>query len=105
MRTATFASLVFMAAALSGCSSGGMAPSSGQGIAFVASNSDSVLLDLSARPPGDLTAARDAAAEQCRIFNRNTAVLESLNTRSEGTIRATYLCRGGGPVMAMSRRQ
>jgi hypothetical protein len=105
MRTATIASLVCMAAALSGCNAGGMSSSSGQGIAFVASNSDSVLLDLTARPPGDLAAANDTATQQCQIFSRRTAVLESLNTRSEGTIRATYLCKGGGPAMAMLHRQ
>jgi hypothetical protein len=89
MRIATIVSLVCLAGALSGC---GMF-SSGSGVVFVASNPDSVLLDFAARPPGELVAANDTAVQQCQIFNRRTAVLESLNVREEGVIRATYLCK------------
>jgi hypothetical protein len=77
-----------MAGALAGCQSG-------NGVEFVASNPDSVLLDFSANPPGALATANDTAVQQCQIFNRRTAVLESLNVRDEGVIRATYLCRNG----------
>ena len=56
--------------------------------------------------------ANDTATQQCQIFNRHTAVLESLNVREEGTIRATYLCRNGAmadaapaPHARMLRRQ
>ena len=102
MRTVTIVSLVCLAAVLSGCAT----PSgSGQSVAFVASNSDSVLLDFAARPPGELAFANETASQQCQIFNRRTAVLESLNTRSDGTIRATYLCKNGGPAIAMLHRQ
>jgi hypothetical protein len=92
MRIATIFSVIFVAGALSGCGYHG-AP--GGSVAFVASNSDSVLLDFAARPPGELVAANDTATQQCQLFHRSTAVLESLNVRDEGIIRATYLCRNG----------
>jgi hypothetical protein len=106
MRTATIVSLICMAGALSGCDYNA---GPGKSVSFVASNSDSVLLDFSARAPGELAVANDTAVQQCQIFNRRTAVLESLNVRSDSTIRATYLCRS--PDMqadagtAMHRRQ
>jgi hypothetical protein len=90
MRLATLMSLICVAGALGGCAHG-----SGQSVNFVASNTDSVLLDFAATPPGELTYANDAAVQQCQIFHRNTAVLESLNVRDDNMIRATYLCRGG----------
>ena len=95
MRTVTIVSLLCLAGALSGCNAGGMFSSrpSGNSVEFVASNTDSVLLDFAANPPGELAAANQTAAEQCQIFSRSTAVLESLNVRGEGTIRATYLCK------------
>ncbi|MGA3004400.1 MAG: hypothetical protein ABSE20_22020 [Acetobacteraceae bacterium] len=86
MRTAARICLMLMAGALAGCQSS-------NGVEFVASNPDSVLLDFRANPPGELTTANDTAAQQCQIFNRRTAVLESLNVRDAGVIRATYLCR------------
>jgi hypothetical protein len=79
---------MLMAGALAGCTSG-------NGVEFVAANPDSVLLDFPASPPGGLTTATDTATQECQIFNRHTAVLESLNVRDEGVIRATYLCRNG----------
>jgi len=88
MRTATIVSLIFMAGALSGCASG-------NGIEFVASNPDTVLLDFAARPTGQLVTANETATQQCQIYSRRTAVLESLNVRDEGIIRATYICKGG----------
>src|ERR1700733_335637 len=95
MRTATIVSLLCVAGALSGCNAGGMFSSrvSGGSVEFVASNTDSVLLDFAANPPGELAAANQTAAQQCQIFSRSTAVLESLNVRDSGTIRATYLCK------------
>jgi hypothetical protein len=106
MRTATVVSLVCMVAALSGCSAGGMSASgSGQNVAFVASNSDSVLLDFAARPPGQLASANETATQQCQIFSRSTAVLESLNVRDPDTIRATYLCRNGTQTVWLQHRQ
>jgi hypothetical protein len=101
MRTATIVSLLFMTAALSGCA----APSGGHGVTFVASNSDSVLLDFSGSPPGDLAFVNDTATQQCQIFNRSTAVLESLNVRDGSTIRATYLCRNGMAPAGLMHRQ
>ena len=90
MRTATIVSLICVAGALSGC---GMSSGSGHSVEFVASNSDSVLLDFRAQPPGELAFANETATQQCQIFNRNFAVLESLNVRRGNTIRATYLCK------------
>src|SRR5580704_14775258 len=102
MRTVTMLRLLCLAAALSGCSAGSMSSSrvSGGNVEFVASNTDSVLLDFSANPPGDLAVANQTAVQQCQIFSRNTAVLESLNVRDAGTIRATYLCKN--PSMTAS---
>jgi hypothetical protein len=89
MRTATIVTLLCMAGALGACSHS-------DAVEFVASNPDSVLLDFAANPPGELAIANDAATQQCQIYSRRTAVLESLNVRGQGgTIRATYLCRGG----------
>jgi hypothetical protein len=86
MRTAAMMCLILVAGALTGCGSS-------SGVEFVASNPDSVLLDFNANPPGGLVTANDTATQQCQIFNRRTAVLESLNVRDTGVIRATYLCR------------
>jgi len=104
MRTTAAICLMLMAGALAGCGSN-------NGVQFVASNPDSVLLDFPANPPGSLPAANDTATQQCQIFNRRTAVLESLNVRDEGVIRATYLCRNSvettsmAPDVVMRRRQ
>jgi hypothetical protein len=86
---------MLMAGALAGCTSG-------NGVQFVAANPDSVLLDFSASPPGGLTTASDTAVQQCQIFNKRTAVLESLNVRDEGVIRATYLCRDSIATASMA---
>jgi hypothetical protein len=87
MRIATIMSLVCVAGALAGCGR------PGGSVEFVASNPDSVLLDFAAKPAGELVVANDTATQQCQIFSRKTAVLESLNVRDEGIIRATYLCK------------
>lgn len=99
MRTATIASLLCMAGALSGCGMADSLPGMGSGrpggsVEFVASNPESVILDFAAKPAGELAVANDTAAKQCQLFHRGTASLESLNTRVEGRIRATYLCKG-----------
>ena len=97
MRTATIVSLICMAGALSGCGRSGP----GHTVEFVASNPDSVLLDFGAKPTGELVAANDTATQQCQLFSTSkTAVLESLNVRDEGTIRATYLCKGPNQTVA-----
>ncbi len=88
MRIATIVCLIGLAGALGGCGRGG-------NVEFVASNPASVLLDFDARPSGQLVTANEIATQQCQIFSRRTAVLESLNVRNEGVIRATYLCRDG----------
>ncbi len=95
MRTVAGICLLLMAAPLTGCGSSG-------GVEFVASNPDSVLLDFSAKPPGELVTATQTATEQCQIFNRRAAVLESLNVRDEGIIRATYLCKDSTTTAAMT---
>ena len=104
MRITTIASLICVAGALTGCVSG----RPGSTVEFVASNPDSVLLDFGAKPSGELAVANDTATQQCQLFSRRTAVLESLNVRDEGTIRATYLCKGGvvtAEGMSMRRRR
>ena len=93
MRIATIISLLCVTGALAGCAGSG-------GVEFVASNPDSVLLDFRAKPPGELVNANTAATQQCQIFSRRTAVLESLNVRDQGVIRATYLCKGGTETAA-----
>ena len=90
MKAATLAILCGMTAALGGC---GRGDAPGSTVDFIASNPDSVLLDFGAIPPGEMTYANETAAQQCGIFHRNAAVLESLNTRSDGRIRATYVCK------------
>jgi len=89
MRIATIVSLICITGALGGCGHSG----AGRSVEFVSSNTDSVLLDFSARPEGELAFSNDTAAQQCQIFHRDHAVLESLNVRREGLIRATYLCK------------
>ena len=90
MRTTTIVSLICIAGAVAGCNT-----QPGHSVEFVASNPDSVLLDFQARPPGELPFANDAATQQCQLFSRRSAVLESLNVRDDSMVRATYLCRGG----------
>jgi hypothetical protein len=90
MRIATIASLICLGGALAGCTHG-----PGSSVEFVASNPDSVLLDFGAKPPGELAIANDTASQQCQLFSRRSAVLEALNVRDDGVIRATYLCKGG----------
>jgi hypothetical protein len=92
MRTATLVSSILLTAALGGC--GYFSPSRpGQSVEFVAANPDSVLLDFAGKPDGELLAANDTATRECQLFSRGDAVLESLNVRGQGTIRATYLCK------------
>jgi hypothetical protein len=104
MRTATIFSLICMTGALGGCSAGSMyySRTPGSSVEFVASNTDSVLLDFAAKPAGELAVANDTATQQCQIFSRNTAVLESLNVRNEGTIRAIYLCKNGAQTASIA---
>ena len=95
----TFATVLILscvAGALSGCGMAGhpmMGHGPGRTVSFVASNPESVLVDFAARPPGELTYASNVADQQCGMFGRRGATLESLNTRSGGLIRGTYLCR------------
>jgi hypothetical protein len=93
MRTAAIVSLICVAGALSGCGASMFSYRPGGSIEFVASNPDSVLLDFAARPAGELTFANATATQQCQIFNRREATLESLNVRNDSVIRATYLCK------------
>ena len=89
MRIATIVSLVCIAGALAGCGGSG----NGGSVEFVASNTDLVLLDFNAKPAGELAYADKTATEQCQMFHRDTATLESLNVLQEGRVRATYLCK------------
>lgn len=95
MRIATVVGLFCVAGALTGCSTFNSMFSSakpGSTVEFVSSNADTVLLDFGARPAGEVTYAGQVAAQQCKLFGRGGAALESLTVRTEGTIRATYLC-------------
>jgi hypothetical protein len=97
MRIANIVSLVSLAGVLSGC--GWFQSSSpGSSVQFVASNPSSVLLDFAATPPGEMVFANDTATRQCQIFSRRSAVLESLNVRNDGVIRATYLCKNSSDM-------
>ena len=85
-----------VAGALAGCGPGmGMFGSNKPGgtVSFVASNAETVLVDFATRPAGELTYAAGVADQQCGLFGRGAAILESLNTRQDGQIRGTYLCR------------
>ena len=93
MKTAMLVILSGAAAALTGCAYDMNAARPGRTIEFVASNADSVLVDFGFRPEGEMSYAQAAADQQCGIFHRDMAVLESLNTRGDGRIRATYLCK------------
>lgn len=95
MRIATIVCLAGVAGVLSGCASWFHSSAPGSTVEFVASNPASVLLDFAGKPPGELAAANDVATQQCQIFSRRTASLESLNVRNDGIIRATYLCKNG----------
>jgi len=88
MRIATIVGLFCVAGALTGCSGG-------HNIEFVASNPDSVLLDIRGYPQGDLAVVNSAATQECQVYSRRLAVLESLNVRNDHWFRATYLCKGG----------
>ena len=94
MRTTTIATLIGLAGALGGCGTGldfqGSKP--GSSVEFVSSNAESVLLDFNAKIPNELEAANNIATQQCGIFHRGAASLESLNVRSPGLIRATFVC-------------
>lgn len=95
MRIATVVGLLCVAGALGGCATVRSMYSGkpGSTVEFVASNPDSVLLDFAARPQGELTFANQMAAQQCQLFNRRDAALESMNVRTDSVIRATYLCK------------
>ena len=93
MRTAARICFMLMAGALAGCQSV-------NGVQFVASNPDSVLLDYAADPPTNLSTANDTAVQQCQIFNRRTAVLES-RMRTERRMSGSE--RGGEKPAAETR--
>ena len=91
MRFVTLAGLLCAVGVLNGC--GGYATGGGgHSVEFVSSSPDSVLLDFGARPAGEFAMANAKASDQCHLFNRGDAVLESLNVRTEGVIRGTYRC-------------
>jgi hypothetical protein len=94
MRIAILAGLVCSVGALGGCGASGQWASAGTpgGVQFVSSSPDAVLLDFVARPPGGLAKANESASQQCHMFHRGEALLESLNVRDGATIRASYVC-------------
>lgn len=88
MKAAAIMILGCAAGALAGC-----AAKPGQSVQFIGGNPSSVLLDYDASLPSELQYATAAATEKCKVFGRSSAVLESLNTISDGRMQASYTCK------------
>ncbi|MGE0226387.1 MAG: hypothetical protein AB7F35_17275 [Acetobacteraceae bacterium] len=59
---------------------------------FIGANSSTVLIDIPRNNPAQLDVARQMANEKCALFGARSAALESLNLRSDGMERASFLC-------------
>jgi hypothetical protein len=65
----------------------------GYSVEFIAGNPTSVLIDFAHGSDQELDAAHTLAVNRCALFGRTGgAVLDSINPRSNGLDRATYLC-------------
>jgi hypothetical protein len=98
MKAANILSVGLMAVALTGCgavnyASNVVSPRPGYSVEFVSANNSSVLVDYGNRPANELQYATAMAKDKCAIFDKPTAVLESLNPRGDGETRATYICK------------
>jgi hypothetical protein len=66
----------------------------GYSIEFVAGNPTSVLIDFAHGSDQELDAAHTLAVNRCALFGRaGGAVLDSINPRSDGVDRASFLCQ------------
>lgn len=65
----------------------------GYSVEFIAGNPTSVLIDFAHGSDQELDAARTLAVNRCTLFGRNNALLDSINPRSNGMDRASYLCQ------------
>jgi hypothetical protein len=65
----------------------------GHSAEFIAGNPTSVLIDFAHGSDRELDAARILAVNRCTLFGRTAAVLDSINPRSNGMDRASYLCQ------------
>ena len=65
----------------------------GYSVEFIAGNPTSVLIDFAHGSDQELDAAHTLAVNRCSLFSRNEAVLDSINPRSDGMDRASYLCQ------------
>jgi hypothetical protein len=79
---------------LAGCGTlGVMSPAPGRTVEFLSGNASSVVIDYGTRPAGEMQYANAMAKDKCGLFGRPEAVLESVNTRGDDRMRATYLCK------------
>jgi hypothetical protein len=94
--------LVGVAVAASGCarvksageSVGGLFNKSpGYSVEFIAGNSYAVLIDYARGSDTELQEATKLATNRCQLFGQRTAVLESINPRSDDKARASFLCQ------------
>jgi hypothetical protein len=94
--------LVGVAVAASGCSrvktaggyvSGIFTHKPGYSVEFIAGNSYSVLIDYARGSDTELQEATKLATNRCELFGRASAVLESINPRSDDKARASFLCQ------------
>ena len=66
----------------------------GNSAEFIAGNPTSVLIDFAHGSDQELDAAHTMAVNRCALFGRNGgAILDSINPRSDGVDRASYLCQ------------
>lgn len=85
------------AGTLTGCSAFNyarnvVAPQPGYSVEFVAGNRSAVVIDYDSQPAGELKYADAMGKDKCAAFGKSSAVLESINTRSDDRMRASYLC-------------
>ncbi len=65
----------------------------GYSIEFIAGNPTSVLIDFAHGSDQELDAAHTLAVNRCTLFGGSAAVLDSINPRSGGKDRASFLCQ------------
>jgi hypothetical protein len=66
----------------------------GYSVEFVAGNPTSVLIDFAHGSDQELDVAHTLAVNRCALFGRaGGAVLDSINPRSDGVDRASFLCQ------------
>jgi hypothetical protein len=96
------AMLMGVAVAASGCArvqsagdsiSGLFNKKPGYSVEFIAGNSYTVLIDYARGSDTELQEATKLANNRCGLFGQHTAVLESINPRSDSKARASFLCQ------------